>query len=811
MENNQTIKSVCGFLNEQMERFEHTAELQSAIDNLVRATAEYFFSESAALCKKEDRYTVGSIWPDQDVNLEENFLPFLANHTAKIGQGKTFSIEREKQTLYIKPLLDENQVIALLVVKEPAREMRNMIKDVLDVLGTWLENRLVKRDYVNRDDRIQKLLSGLGNDYTAVYTINLDTDTFEIVINQHTNNVAKLSKHNTFSAYLDNYADTYVLEEYREEMKKTLRYQNLRKHFEEHEDLWFRFHSVPNILGQTCFEAHAVREYEDNGHFAVVGFRCVDAIVRKELTYQKKLDEAYQNAQKQLDVITSSIPGGIKISYDDPAYSFKYVSRQYAQMLGYDTVEEFMQASGGTIVGIAHPDDVENGIADALEQYSHGNSYEITYRMKCKDGSWKYIEDHGQKVINSNGEVEHWNLILDKHELVEKTIELESAKRAGEAKTAFLSRMSHDIRTPLNGIIGLLEYDERHPDQLDVITANRKKAHVAAQHLLSLVSDILELNKLDDEKVTLVEEPFDFSEMLHEVGLIGEMRAAEESVTVIMDESCSSLNHQWVLGSPLHVKQILLNILSNAIKYNRVGGTVECSAKEKMLEDGKVQFQIRIKDTGIGMSEEFQNQMFAPFVQEKYDARSVYQGSGLGLSIVKRLVDYMGGTIDIQSQVNVGTEVKITLAFKKSEAVQKKTFAEIKKDRDLAGLKVLLVEDNELNMEISKYMLEDEKMHVTEAYDGEQALNLFEESPVGTFDIILMDVMMPVMDGLTATREIRKLKREDAKKIPIFAMTANAFAEDVKAAKDAGMNEHIAKPIEVKHLMKHIAQYCCTA
>lgn len=310
--------------------------------------------------------------------------------------------------------------------------------------------------FLSKEQRLQKLLSGLGNDYTIVLLINLDTDKFEIVLNQASNNIAKQEKTLNYTDYLDNYANTFVVPESCEAMKRILRKDNLKEHFLTHDDLYFRFRSVPNSLGQTCFEAHAVREYDAGEHHVVIGFRCVDRIVAKELEYQHELDKAYKMARQQLDVITASLPGGLKISYDDPTYSFKYVSKQYAAMLGY-TVEELFEASGGSIVGIAHPDDLEAGIREALAQYEKSDSYAITYRMRCKDGSYKYIEDHGHKVVNSDGVVEHWNLILDKDELVTKTIELESARKAEEAKTAFLSRMSHDIRTPLNGIIGLLD------------------------------------------------------------------------------------------------------------------------------------------------------------------------------------------------------------------------------------------------------------------------------------------------------------------------------------------------------------------
>ncbi|WP_432630341.1 ATP-binding protein [Brotaphodocola sp.] len=808
----QKIRDAYRFLNRQMQKFEQTTELQLAIDHLMEGLGEHFSADTVQLYKREEgRYILASIWRDLNPKIDHWIRKTIRETDGQDCSGiRMFDGEGEHEgdKLFALPLLDNGKIIALLAIANPKEDQVESLIEIADMLDGWFANRLAKRDYLNRDNRVQKLLSGLGNDYTAVYMINLDTDTFEIIINQQSNNVARVQKFNDFSTYLDNYADKYVLEESREEMKRVLRYNYLKKHFETNGDFYFRFHTELNSIGQSYFEAHAVRQYEHNGHFVVIGFRCVDELVRKEKEYQRELDLAYKNAQQQLDVIASSIQGGIKISYDDPFYTFKYVSKQYASMLGYDSVEELMETSGGTIIGIAHPDDVEHGIADALEQYSKSDSYAITYRMKCKDGSWKYIEDHGHKVINVNGEVEHWNLILDKNELMQKTIELESAKRANQAKNDFLSRMSHDIRTPLNGIIGLLEYADRHPEDLKGLMVNRKKAHVAANHLLSLINDVLELNKLDNGTVKLVTEPFNFIDLMHDVKTISDMRASEEGVSVFMEDSYFNVKDPYVFGSSLHVKQIFINIMTNAIKYNKNGGSVWCKVIEKELGDGKIAFVVRITDSGIGMSEEFLQSIYEPFSQENYDVKSVYFGTGLGMPIVKNLVDRMGGTITINSRLNMGTSVEVMLPFQKARRSDLPPKMELNQNHDLTGVRVLLVEDNDLNMEIARCMLEDENMVVTEAGNGLDAVKAFENCAPGTFDVILMDIMMPVMDGLKATEMIRSLDREDAKTIPIFAMTANAFSEDVESAKRVGMNEHIAKPIRMKELMTQIARYC---
>lgn len=805
----RVIKEVYAFLNQQMKRFEKTAELQPAIDHLLESIRIYFSASTVQLYKKEEgRYIPVSIWSEQDAEADNWTRRLIRQMDISEGWDEYILSQEGEDRLLLLPLLDKDKLIAVLTVVKPDEEKLDGLLEIADMLGSWLSNRLAKRAYINRDNRVQKLLSGLGNDYTAVYIINLDTDTFEIIINQQSNNVAREQKFHDFSTYLDNYADKYVLEESREDMKRILRYNYLKEHFEKNEDLYFRFHTMENSIGQTYFEAHAVRQYEGEGHFVVIGFRCVDAIVRKEKEYQEELDRAYKNAQQQLEVITSSIPGGVKISYDDPMYTFKYVSKQYAAMLGYDDVDEFMKVSKGSIVGIAHPDDVENGIAEALDQYSRSDHYAITYRMRCKDGTWKYIEDHGHKVINVDGEVEHWNLILDKNELVQKTVALESAKKAEQAKTEFLSRMSHDIRTPLNGIIGLLEYAERHPDDIETIRKNRKKAHVAAEHLLTLINDVLELNKLDDKNVTLISEPFNFIDMMHDVKTVSDMRASEAGISVFMEDRYFNIKNPYVFGSCEHVKRIFTNIITNAIKYNKVGGSVWCRIEERDLDYDRVEITVRVTDSGIGMSNEFLGNIYNPFTQATYDARTDYNGNGLGMPIVKNLIDRMGGRISINSKVNMGTTVEIVIPFKKAKRSDLPPKMNLEHRHDLTGIKALLVEDNELNMEIAHCMLEDENVIVTEAYNGEEAVQLFIDNPPGTYDIVLMDIMMPVMDGLTAAREIRKSDKEDAKTIPIFAMTANTFSEDVQASKEAGMNEHIAKPIDMKTLMGKIVQYC---
>ncbi|MDO4483105.1 MAG: ATP-binding protein [Clostridia bacterium] len=382
---------------------------------------------------------------------------------------------------------------------------------------------------------------------------------------------------------------------------------------------------------------------------------------------------------------------------------------------------------------------------------------------------------------------------------------LDQSKRADAAKTVFLSQLSHDIRTPLNGIIGLIEINTRHSDDRELVDRNRGKIKVAANHLLSLINDVLELSKMGDENVQLVDEPFDIRELAEDVVTITSVRAVDHGIRLKYDREMKGIAHRYVYGSPLYVRQIMINIFSNAIKYNKPDGSIYSSMEVVHEDADSITYRCTVTDTGIGMSEEFLTRMFEPFSQERSDARSVYQGTGLGMSIVKALVEKMNGTVEVNSRLGEGTTFVVTVPFRKAAAgdMPQKAMTD---SISLTGMKLLLVEDNELNMEIAETILTDAGAIITKAFNGQEAVEAFSANPPGTFDGILMDLMMPVMDGFQATAAIRALDRADAKDIPIIAMTANAFQEDVRKCLAAGMDGHIAKPLEVDTLLETIAR-----
>ncbi len=384
---------------------------------------------------------------------------------------------------------------------------------------------------------------------------------------------------------------------------------------------------------------------------------------------------------------------------------------------------------------------------------------------------------------------------------------MEEAQRANAAKTSFLSRMTHDIRTPLNGIIGLLKINDAHQEEWELVRANRQKMLVSANHLLSLINDMLEMSKLEDGDIVLSHESMDIRALAADVATIVGQRAVEAGVTMTYDQPMEVVRHPYVYSSPLHLRQIFLNVYSNCIKYNRPGGSVHTSFACTEQTDTTVTCQWTITDTGIGMSEDFIRHIFEPFAQEKVDARSVLAGTGLGMSIVKSLVEKMGGTISVSSREGVGSTFLITIPFELAPEPQKEA-PQFSRNASIRGLRLLLAEDNDLNAEIAQTLLSDEGAAVTLARDGAAAVSAFRNSAPGTYDAILMDIMMPHMDGLEATKAIRALPRKDAAAIPIIAMTANAFVEDAQRCLEAGMNAHLSKPLQMEAVISTIAGLC---
>ena len=711
------------------------------------------------------------------------------------------------------------------------------------------------------------------------------------------------------------------------------------------------------VMGMTL----AFQQGEDqSGHYVRKQSTFMDISARKEAeeAHQLMLEEANRRAKLQLDTITKAIPGGFKISYNDPSYSFKYVSKEFAEIMGY-TVEELMQVSGGGMAGLVNMHDALRELPKAREQYTYGNTHTMTYRVRCKNGNWKYVQDHGRKVYQPDGSLEYWCLILDIDEMQRKSFALnkvnailarerrqykealvqnaefffefdvtegliceefeekngfnpfkamgiqlpisynefnkkrrevlgirsllsdkdrywtteglleafsegltnvetefyysgrneyrrgnallsrdnqghvhafivcintsehrkseeeaklkllkayEEAERANLAKTEFLSRMSHDIRTPMNGILGMAKIARNciHDEKRVIDSLN--KINIAGKQLEMLINDVLDMSRLESGKTELTKEVFNICELLKNGGQPIVTMALENGIR--LKGNYCKIEHELVVGSPLHLLRVVTNILSNGIKYNKPNGLLEYWLEERRIDDEKSMYCFKIQDTGIGMSKEFMKCMFEPFSREHIDAGTKYQGTGLGMAITKELVELMGGRIETESEVGIGSTFYIEIPLEIASEHQKAKSSQSKKeDISLKHMKILLVEDNDINIEIAKYLLEEAGAVITTAKNGKQAVDIYRASEPHSFDMILMDIMMPVMDGFEATKAIRQLENEEARNIPIIAMTANAFAEDVKKAKAAGMNEHLAKPLNGDKVLSVIAKY----
>ncbi|MCR5584714.1 MAG: response regulator [Lachnospiraceae bacterium] len=380
-----------------------------------------------------------------------------------------------------------------------------------------------------------------------------------------------------------------------------------------------------------------------------------------------------------------------------------------------------------------------------------------------------------------------------------------AARAADSTKTDFLARMSHDIRTPMNAIHGMVEIIKKNPEDNRRVRDCIRKIDISSSHLLVLIDEILDMSKLDNGDIEITNESFDIGEVLRQSLEFAVGQAEERDICVFMDSS--DLTVTKVVGCELYTRRIFTNLLSNAIKFNKDNGNVTIEVSEEVIDRKRVVYTFSIEDSGIGMSREFVSNAFEPFAQENSGARSDYTGTGLGLAIVKKLVEAMGGRIELKSEIGEGSRFTFSIPF----AIDCKT-NESEEERaenigtGIAGSHMLLVEDNELNLEIAKFMLEDRNVVVDTAVNGLEAVQIFEKSAPFTYDLILMDIMMPELDGIEATKRIRNMTRADAKIVPIVALSANTYAEDIRVSREAGMDDHLAKPIDVERLYEVITR-----
>lgn len=430
-------------------------------------------------------------------------------------------------------------------------------------------------------------------------------------------------------------------------------------------------------------------------------------------------------------------------------------------------------------------------VENHLEGFYHSEYFQI---QKLNN----QLIDSQRALIRSKRNLE---MALEENKKINRKISeaRQAAEQASRSKTQFLANMSHDIRTPMNGIIGMLNIADRYVDNPDEVKKYHQKIRMASEYLLALINDVLDMRKIDQKDIMLLEESVNLRDVIENCRDILEAKAGEQEIT-LDTTGMAEFNSPQLMASEVHLRQIFMNIISNAIKYNKYGGKIFIQAIVLEQTEDKVTCRFSVTDTGIGMSEDFQKQMFEPFTQEHGENRSEFKGTGLGLSIVKRIIEEMGGEIRVESELDIGTKFSWDLTFPIDKAINERTENIPDRIVTLRGIRVLAAEDNSLNSEILKFILEDMGINVNLVENGELAVKAFEESRPGEYAMILMDIMMPVMDGYEASGIIRNMKRPDAAKIPIIALTANAFAEDIVRSSEAGMDAHITKPIDENKL-----------
>ena len=481
-----------------------------------------------------------------------------------------------------------------------------------------------------------------------------------------------------------------------------------------------------------------------------------------------------------------------------------FISDLMLDMLGYASIADFEYRTGNGLLSMISP--------ESRDFFSSDSFYEadgaLDLRMYTKTGELIWVRQFKCNVT-LEGDTVIWLLsVSDMNEIYKREQLLirarEEAEQANRAKSSFLARMSHDIRTPMNGILGMARIAREHVNDPDVVLDCVEKINSAGKQLERLINEVLDLSRLESGKTELIPEPFHLGREMEKLyDLLSEQ--AKDQLIQFVPVRCTLL-HNEVIGSLLHLRRILENLLSNAIRYNRVQGTVELSVEEEPIAISRSLYRFTIKDTGIGMSPEFQKHLFEPFIRDAQAERTEIQGSGLGLAITRDLVTLMGGTISVKSEPGQGTTftIELPLELDPNPPVNKDQPDE---SVSLNNLRILLVEDNNLNLEIAQYLLINAGARVETARNGKTALKAFLEAPVHHYDVILMDVIMPEMNGLEAAQAIRASGHPQAASIPIIAMTANAFSDDIRKSKEAGMNAHLAKPIDEKRLLHVILHF----
>ena len=654
------------------------------------------------------------------------------------------------------------------------------------------------------------ILNALCASYRALYRVNLDTDTAEpyaISAKMRTEVALLMEPRLPYSLAIERYITRFVQPTDQNRLRVQTSAVAILARLADEDSFTLRYRVQPNPSKQQYFNLYVART--GTPHVVVIGFRNIDRLLKSVEKGQHELEQTLAAARIGL----------FRLEFEKDCPPRLFANDTMCGLLGIepDTLTpEQAFAYWQSRVDPAYLDTAQAGV-DAILKTGIG---EVNYPwnhpklgviyIRCGGVPDQNFDRPGSAIKGYHQDITDTVITRKKQEeeLAQVNVQLqravEDANRAMAAKSEFLSRMSHDIRTPINAILGMLDIAEKYHEDYARLDDCAHKIRSAANHLLSLVNDVLDMNRLENGQAKLVEAPADLNELVHDCVIMTQTQAERDGLTMTVDHI--TVEHNRVRCYALQLRQILINLLSNAVKYNRPGGNITLRADELYCNGKTVTVQYTVRDTGIGMSEEFQQHIFEPFTQENPGARTKYTGSGLGLSIVRELVEQMGGTIQLESLLGEGSLFIVTLSFALDTAPAEDTPAEAPA-ADLQGMRVLVAEDNALNMEITQFMLDELHVAYECAENGAEALCLYKNAPAGHFDAILMDMMMPVMDGTAAAAAIRALPREDAADIPIIALTANVCADVSADAAYADMNDCLFKPVQPSHLQATLAKY----
>ncbi len=825
----QSVQNLESIINEglRVALLEETPDqsLEVLLEHLGKALngeRTYIFEQNESGCDDNTyEWVADGVEPEKD-NLQNVPPEVCASWYQNFGIGKHIIIEdledirdtdplqyenlkrQSIHSLVVVPLYNGKKIIGFYGVDNPPVKSLEYASNMLQTAAYFIVSSLKRRNLFRElQKRSYNVLHALSVDYLGIYQVNFDTGECEIYRSSEQMGMDWAARFaGGYQAAMEHYITEYVIARDQERLRTVTKRDYVLAQLMTKKKFSVRY-QVKDIDSELKhLEIHfSATETSEQSHCAIFALRDINAVVEQEEKYKL---EARQSLE---DILEGARTGIWTIELEEGCLPRMYPDRTMRILLGvseevgpeecyrrwFENIEpDYVEMVQESVLEI-----LETGRSEVIYPWNHPSLGKIYVR--CGGVPDRKFKKPGVCLNGYHQDITETMVTRKKQE--QSIMELlERVRRANSAKSEFLSHMSHDLRTPINGILGMLTILEKSQDDLELQRQCQKKIRVSTEHLLSLVNDVLQVSKLESGSPTEVAEPYDLHDTLEDCISILSPLAEERRIRLVMDQA--GLQHTKMIGNPLHLRQILMNVIDNALKYNRPHGSVLIQVKETACQGQNANYLFVVEDTGIGIGEEFKEHIFEPFTQEHQNARTHYNGVGLGMSIVKKLVDQHKGTVEIDSQIGKGSVVRITLPLRINEAWNEQPKTEEQNvSGSIAGMRVLLVEDNEINCEIVQYILQDAGAKVVTAGNGKIAVDVFASSDPGTFDCILMDLMMPVMSGYEAARMIRSLNRPDAQ-VPIIALSANAFDEDIALSKDAGMNEHLAKPVDIRKMFK---------